>query len=516
MVIESAPGTHPEAEAAEGIDAYALTHNETSTGVATRAASVPTGIDPGALVAGRRHLGRGRAALRSHPGGRLLLRARRSAWPPTAGCGWRRCRRRRASGSSGSPPRTGGSRHRSTWPSPWRTRARTRPTTRPRWPRCSWPCNRSSGSTSNGGLEWAASRSDQSAATMYSWAEASDYATPFVADPADRSHVVATIDLDDSVDALVVSKVLRANGIVDTESYRKLGRNQLRIALFPAIDPADVEALTRCIDHVVGAAEPDRRQTERRQPPTPHRSQPAPCRHSAEVRASLTGPGGTVRGDHGERGRQDMKVYAQRFENLRAIAQIAAARTDDEPFIVYGETPHQLRRVLRPGQRRLRRSGRGCGGGLTATGWRCCRPTTRLVRVVLGHGRPGRHPGRAERLVEDRRDPLRPARQRVQGAGGGPGPLPAASPTSSTTSPTSRRCTCRCRSGRLRGRPATAPLRRADRRHRRRTSRPPPSTKPTRRSSSTPAARRGVPRAPSPPTATWSPTCRTRCSTAWP
>ncbi len=104
----------------------------------------------------------------------------------------------------------------------------------------------------NGGLEWAASRSDRSASIMYSWAEASDYATPFVADPADRSHVVATIDLDDRVDALVVSKVLRANGIVDTESYRKLGRNQLRIALFPAIDPGDVEALTRCIDHVVG------------------------------------------------------------------------------------------------------------------------------------------------------------------------------------------------------------------------------------------------------------------------
>ena len=82
----------------------------------------------------------------------------------------------------------------------------------------------------HGGLEWAASRSDRSASIMYSWAEASDYATPFVADPADRSHVVATIDLDDRVDAQVVSGVLRANGIVDTESYRKLGRNQMRVA----------------------------------------------------------------------------------------------------------------------------------------------------------------------------------------------------------------------------------------------------------------------------------------------
>jgi phosphoserine aminotransferase len=86
---------------------------------------------------------------------------------------------------------------------------------------------------------------------MYSWADASSYATPFVADPAMRSHVVATIDLDDSIDANVVSAVLRKNGVVDTDSYRKLGRNQIRVAMFPAIDPGDIESLTRCIDHVV-------------------------------------------------------------------------------------------------------------------------------------------------------------------------------------------------------------------------------------------------------------------------
>jgi phosphoserine aminotransferase len=108
-----------------------------------------------------------------------------------------------------------------------------------------------------GGLHWAASRCDRSAETIYGWAEASSYATPFVTDEEQRSHVVATIDLDESVaDAGVVSKVLRANGIVDTESYRKLGRNQLRVALFPAIDPDDVAALTRCIDHVVAALAP--------------------------------------------------------------------------------------------------------------------------------------------------------------------------------------------------------------------------------------------------------------------
>ncbi|MFZ6005335.1 MAG: phosphoserine transaminase [Actinomycetota bacterium] len=106
----------------------------------------------------------------------------------------------------------------------------------------------------NGGLEWAASRCDRSAEAIYGWAEGSKYATPFVKDPAERSHVVATIDLDAAVaDANIVSRVLRANGIVDTESYRKLGRNQLRVALFPAIDPDDVVALTACIDHVVEA-----------------------------------------------------------------------------------------------------------------------------------------------------------------------------------------------------------------------------------------------------------------------
>jgi phosphoserine aminotransferase len=103
----------------------------------------------------------------------------------------------------------------------------------------------------NGGLPFAAGRCDRSAEILYGWAEASDYATPFVSDPAVRSHVVATIDLDEAVTATTVSAVLRANHVVDTESYRKLGRNQLRIAMYPAIDPDDVDALTRCIDYVV-------------------------------------------------------------------------------------------------------------------------------------------------------------------------------------------------------------------------------------------------------------------------
>jgi phosphoserine aminotransferase len=102
-----------------------------------------------------------------------------------------------------------------------------------------------------GGLAWAAKRSAESAAAIYGWAEASAVATPFVTDPALRSNAVATIDFADGVDAARIARELRANGIVDTEPYRKLGRNQLRVALYPTVDPADVEALTRCIDFVV-------------------------------------------------------------------------------------------------------------------------------------------------------------------------------------------------------------------------------------------------------------------------
>jgi phosphoserine aminotransferase len=102
----------------------------------------------------------------------------------------------------------------------------------------------------NGGLAWAAKRTAESASTLYGWAERSDIAAPFVLDPGLRSNVVATIDFVDEVDAAKIAAALRANGIVDTEPYRKLGRNQLRVAMFPAIDPADIEALTRCVDYV--------------------------------------------------------------------------------------------------------------------------------------------------------------------------------------------------------------------------------------------------------------------------
>jgi phosphoserine aminotransferase len=103
----------------------------------------------------------------------------------------------------------------------------------------------------NGGLSWTTARTKDSSDRLYAWAEKTEYTTPFVTDPAYRSQVVGTIDFADDVDASAVAKALRANGIVDVEPYRKLGRNQLRVAMFPAIEPTDVTALTACVDWLV-------------------------------------------------------------------------------------------------------------------------------------------------------------------------------------------------------------------------------------------------------------------------
>lgn len=102
-----------------------------------------------------------------------------------------------------------------------------------------------------GGLGWCVSRTEESSAHLYGWAEQTSCTTPFVAEQAKRSLVVGTIDFDESVDAAAVAATLRANGIVDVEPYRKLGRNQLRVGMFPAVEPEDVKALTACIDYVV-------------------------------------------------------------------------------------------------------------------------------------------------------------------------------------------------------------------------------------------------------------------------
>ena len=104
-----------------------------------------------------------------------------------------------------------------------------------------------------GGMAWTTARTKDSSDRLYSWAEKTSYTTPFVAEPAHRSQVVGTIDFSDDVDAATVAEVLRAHGVVDTEPYRKLGRNQLRVGMFPAVDPDDVTKLTECIEHVVGA-----------------------------------------------------------------------------------------------------------------------------------------------------------------------------------------------------------------------------------------------------------------------
>ena len=251
-VIESAPGTHPDAKPSPGIDSYAYTQNETSTGVMMELHRPEAVAAAEALVLVDATSGAG--GLRFDPGevdayyfapqkglasdGGLWLAALSPAAVERV--------ERIASGDRWVPASLDlaialdNSRKDQTYNTP------ALATIFLAVQQVEWI-------NGNGGLEWAASRCDDSAGIIYGWAEASEIATPFVDRPEDRSHVVATIDLDEIVDAEVVSGVLRRNGIVDTESYRKLGRNQLRVALYPAIEPADVAALTRCIDHVVAS-----------------------------------------------------------------------------------------------------------------------------------------------------------------------------------------------------------------------------------------------------------------------
>ncbi len=245
-VIESAFGTHPDAKASPDVDAYCLTHNETSTGVAMTLTR-PDGADGLVLVDGT-----------SGAGGLRFDASQTDAYYfapqkclASDGGLWIAAlspaaieRVERIAGSGRWVPAfldlkiaLDNSRKDQTYNTP------ALATIHMAVSQIQWIID-------NGGMPWAAARCDRAAETIYGWAEASDYARPYVEDPADRSHVVATIDLDDDLPAATVSQVLRANGIVDTEGYRKLGRNQLRIALYPAIEPDDVAALTRCIDHV--------------------------------------------------------------------------------------------------------------------------------------------------------------------------------------------------------------------------------------------------------------------------
>jgi phosphoserine aminotransferase len=254
-VIETQPGTHPEAVADAEVDLYALTHNETSTGVAMTINRPAGAVAPelgGGLVAVDATSGAG--GMRVDPsqfdayyfapqkcfaadGGLWLAllspaaldRVERLAasdrWVP-AFLDLKTC--------------VDNSKLDQTYNTPALATLLLM-TEQVEW------------MVAGGGLEWSAGRCDRSAEILYTWAEQSDFAMPFVEKESERSHVVGTIDFVDAVDAAAVAAVLRANGIVDTEPYRKLGRNQLRIAMFPAIEPDDVAALCACVNYVVGA-----------------------------------------------------------------------------------------------------------------------------------------------------------------------------------------------------------------------------------------------------------------------
>ncbi|HEY5664206.1 MAG TPA: phosphoserine transaminase [Ilumatobacter sp.] len=245
--IESAAGDHPLPVAVDGVDLYALTHNETSTGVAMApvrpaAATGLVAVDATSAAGGLRWAPDQVDVYYFAP--QKCFAADGGLW--LAACSPAAVERiERIAASDRWRPASldlgialANSRAEQTYNTP------AIATLIMLADQVQWM-------NANGGLEWCAARSDRSAAIIYSWAQARPWATPFVADPAKRSSVVATIDLDGSIDAVLVSSVLRANGVLDTDSYRKLGRNQLRVGMFPAVDPADVEALTHCIDAVV-------------------------------------------------------------------------------------------------------------------------------------------------------------------------------------------------------------------------------------------------------------------------
>ncbi len=250
-VLKSEPGTHPQAKAEAGVDVYALTHNETSTGVALPIAR-PAGTDPGSLVLVDATSGAGGLPVDvtetdvyyfapqkcfASDGGLWI-----ALFSPAA--------LERVTEISGS------GRYVPTFfdlPTAIDNSTKDQTYNTPALATLFLLAEQVDWINGQGGLKWATGRTADSSSRLYTWAEKSEYATPFVADPAQRSAVVGTIDFADSIDAAAVAKALRANGVVDTEPYRKLGRNQLRIAMFPAVDPADVEALTACIDHVVAA-----------------------------------------------------------------------------------------------------------------------------------------------------------------------------------------------------------------------------------------------------------------------
>ncbi|HSZ49409.1 MAG TPA: phosphoserine transaminase [Streptosporangiaceae bacterium] len=248
-VIKSEPGTHPLPDAEDGIDAYALTHNETSTGVAMPIRRVRR-ADAGSLVLVDATSAAGGIAVDPSQFDAYYF-APQKCFGSDGGL-WLALLSPVAVERAGQIAATDRyipeflslqiaieqSRLQQTYNTP------AIATLILLAEQIDWMLGR-------GGMAWTTDRTAQSSGILYTWAEKSPLAAPFVADPAQRSQVVATIDFAESVDASALSKVLRANGIVDTDSYRKLGRNQLRIGTFPAVDPSDVEALTSCIDYVL-------------------------------------------------------------------------------------------------------------------------------------------------------------------------------------------------------------------------------------------------------------------------
>jgi len=247
-VVESVPGTHPAPWPEPGADTYALTHNETSTGVAMPVRRV-SGADPGALIL---------VDATSAAGGLPVHAADYDVYyfAPQKGLGsdgglWLALMSPAAVERVGEIAASG--RYIPDFLSlrvALENAVRDQTYNTPAVTTLFLLADQVEWMLGQGGLEWTTARTAQSAAILYTWAEQAAYADPFVADPAQRSQVVGTIDLADGLSADAVAASLRANGIVDTESYRKLGRNQLRIGMFPAVDPTDVQALTACIDYV--------------------------------------------------------------------------------------------------------------------------------------------------------------------------------------------------------------------------------------------------------------------------
>ncbi|GGO86897.1 phosphoserine transaminase [Wenjunlia tyrosinilytica] len=248
-VVKSDPGSHPQPHAEAGVDVYAFTHNETSTGVAAPIRRVE-GADAGSLVLVDATSGAGGLPVDITQTDVYYFAPQKSfasdgglwigAFSPAA------LARAAEIADSG--------RHIPAFfslPTAIDNSLKNQTYNTPALSTLFLLADQLDWINGQGGLEWAVSRTADSSSRLYGWADKSEYASPFVTDPAKRSQVVGTIDFADSVDAAAVAKVLRANGIVDTEPYRKLGRNQLRVAMFPAVDPADVEALTACVDHVI-------------------------------------------------------------------------------------------------------------------------------------------------------------------------------------------------------------------------------------------------------------------------